>query len=170
MVTNTLTKNDQLLEQQNTRESNARSYPRRLPIAIDQAEGIYLTDMDGKRYIDFLAGAGTLALGHNHPAVLEAMEKVLKDKRPLHTLDFTTPIKEQFVDEIFESLPEEFRKNAKIQFCGPTGGDAIEAALKLVKTATGNRRFYPSKELITGQPMQPCQSAAIQNQRKRYKG
>ncbi|MGE7186321.1 aspartate aminotransferase family protein [Peribacillus sp. NPDC006672] len=139
MITNMLTKNDQLLEQQNTRESNARSYPRRLPMAIDQAEGIYLTDMDGKRYIDFLAGAGTLALGHNHPAVLEAMEKVLKDKRPLHTLDFTTPIKEQFVDEIFESLPEEFRKNAKIQFCGPTGGDAIEAALKLVKTATGNR-------------------------------
>ncbi|MEY8192894.1 aspartate aminotransferase family protein [Peribacillus simplex] len=139
MVTNTLTKNDQLLEQQNTRESNARSYPRRLPMAIDQAEGIYLTDMDGKRYIDFLAGAGTLALGHNHPAVLEAMEKILKDKRPLHTLDFTTPIKEQFVDEIFECLPEEFRKNAKIQFCGPTGGDAIEAALKLVKTATGNR-------------------------------
>ncbi|MEJ9230080.1 aspartate aminotransferase family protein [Peribacillus butanolivorans] len=139
MGTTTLTKNDQLLEQQNTRESNARSYPRRLPMAIDQADGIYLTDMDGKRYIDFLAGAGTLALGHNHPAVLEEMENVLKAKRPLHTLDFTTPIKEQFVDEIFECLPEEFRKNAKIQFCGPTGGDAIEAALKLVKTATGNR-------------------------------
>ncbi|MGE7765350.1 aspartate aminotransferase family protein [Peribacillus sp. NPDC096540] len=139
MGTTTLTKNDQLLEQQNTRESNARSYPRRLPMAIDQAEGIYLTDMDGKKYIDFLAGAGTLALGHNHPAVLEVMENVLKAKRPLHTLDFTTPIKEQFVDEIFECLPEEFRKNAKIQFCGPTGGDAIEAALKLVKTATGNR-------------------------------
>ncbi|MFF2287375.1 aspartate aminotransferase family protein [Peribacillus butanolivorans] len=139
MGTTTLTKNDQLLEQQNTRESNARSYPRRLPMAIDQADGIYLTDMDGKKYIDFLAGAGTLALGHNHPAVLEEMENVLKAKRPLHTLDFTTPIKEQFVDEIFECLPEEFRKNAKIQFCGPTGGDAIEAALKLVKTATGNR-------------------------------
>ncbi|KWW21059.1 MULTISPECIES: aspartate aminotransferase family protein [Bacillaceae] len=138
MATITPTKNDQLLEQQNTRESNARSYPRRLPMAIEKAEGIYLTDMDGKTYIDFLAGAGTLALGHNHPAVLEEMEKVLKNKSPLHTLDFTTPIKEQFVDEIFEWLPEEFRKNAKIQFCGPTGGDAIEAALKLVKTATGN--------------------------------
>ncbi|WP_285768062.1 aspartate aminotransferase family protein [Peribacillus sp. SI8-4] len=138
MATITPTKNDQLLEQQNTRESNARSYPRRLPMAIEKAEGIYLTDMDGKTYIDFLAGAGTLALGHNHPAVLEEMEKVLKNKSPLHTLDFTTPIKEQFIDEIFEWLPEEFRKNAKIQFCGPTGGDAIEAALKLVKTATGN--------------------------------
>ncbi|MFJ7752664.1 aspartate aminotransferase family protein [Peribacillus muralis] len=139
MATITTTKNDQLLEQQNTRESNARSYPRRLPMAIEKAEGIYLTDMDGKKYIDFLAGAGTLALGHNHPAVLEEMEKVLKNKSPLHTLDFTTPIKEQFIDEIFEWLPEEFRKNAKIQFCGPTGGDAIEAAIKLVKTATGNR-------------------------------
>ena len=132
-------KNDHYLESQAARESNARSYPRRIPIAIQEAEGIHLKDMDGKVYYDCLAGAGTLALGHNHPVVIDAIRTLLDNKRPLHTLDLTTPLKEQFVEQLFASLPEEFAKNARIQFCGPTGGDAIEAAIKLVKTATGNR-------------------------------
>ncbi|MCR8847731.1 aspartate aminotransferase family protein [Rossellomorea sp. SC111] len=131
--------NRELLDQQERRESNARSYPRRIPLAISEAEGIYVTDMEGNKYLDCLAGAGTLALGHNHPVVIEAMEQVIRDKRPLHTLDITTPVKEEFVNELFSSLPEAFRNRAKIQFCGPTGGDAIEAALKLVKTATGRQ-------------------------------
>jgi diaminobutyrate-2-oxoglutarate transaminase len=131
--------NEHYLKQQEERESNARSYPRRIPIAIEEAEGIYVKDANGNKYIDCLAGAGTLALGHNHPVVIEAIEKVLHDKRPLHTLDLTTPVKEEFVSEVFASLPEELAKKAKIQFCGPTGGDAIEAAIKLVKTATGRR-------------------------------
>ncbi|WLR60043.1 aspartate aminotransferase family protein [Guptibacillus hwajinpoensis] len=137
MMIQELTTNQTLLDQQMKRESNARSYPRRIPIAINEAEGIFVTDMEGKRYYDCLAGAGTLALGHNHPVTIEAMQKVLHDKRPLHTLDITTPIKEEFVNEIFSNLPGDFAERAKIQFCGPTGGDAIEAALKLVKTATG---------------------------------
>ncbi len=131
------TSNKSLLAQQERRESNARSYPRRIPIAIEEAEGIFVTDVEGKVYYDCLAGAGTLALGHNHPVVIKAMEQIIQDKRPLHTLDLTTPVKEEFVSEIFSSLPDQLRDRAKIQFCGPTGGDAIEAALKLVKTATG---------------------------------
>lgn len=131
--------NQSLLAMQERRESNARSYPRRLPLAIKRAEGIFVTDMDGKKYIDCLAGAGTLALGHNHHVVRDAIENILQSYMPLHTLDLTTPVKEAFVDELFASLPRTFAEKAKIQFCGPTGGDAIEAALKLVKTATGNR-------------------------------
>ncbi|UOR11764.1 aspartate aminotransferase family protein [Halobacillus amylolyticus] len=129
--------NQSLLTTQELRESNARSYPRRIPIAIDQAKGIHVTDMDGKQYYDCLAGAGTLALGHNHPTVVEAMTDMLKSGKPLHTLDLTTRVKETFVSELFSTLPQGFAEKAKIQFCGPTGGDAIEAAMKLVKTATG---------------------------------
>jgi len=95
--------------------------------------------MDGNKYIDCLAGAGTLVLGHNHPRTTEAMEQALNADRPVHTLDITTPVKEQFVDSLFKSLPDEFAERAKIQFCSPAGTDAVEAALKLVKTATGNR-------------------------------
>jgi diaminobutyrate-2-oxoglutarate transaminase len=129
--------NRTLLESQAARESNARSYPRRLPLAIQRAEGIHVTDMDGKTYYDCLAGAGTLALGHNHPVVVDAIKATLDQKLPLHTLDITTPLKEAFVDELFACLPPEFARQARVHFCAPTGADAIEAALKLAKIATG---------------------------------
>lgn len=131
--------NGTILSQQAKRESNARTYPRHLPLAIHEAQGVTVTDMDGNEYYDCLAGAGTLALGHNHPRVVEAMECVLDTDRPVHTLDISTPAKERFVDSLFESLPDEFSDSAKVQFCSPAGTDAVEAALKLVKTATGNR-------------------------------
>ena len=131
--------NEAILAQQRRRESNARSYPRRLPLAIRSARGVTVTDMDGEEYYDCLAGAGALALGHNHPAVTAAVEEALSADRPLHTLDISTPAKERFVDALLASLPDDFTESAKVQFCSPAGTDAVEAALKLVKTATGNR-------------------------------
>lgn len=130
---------NQYLERQQARESNARTYPRRIQIAISEAKGIYVKDTDGQVYFDCLAGAGTLALGHNHPVVIEAIRAALDSNLPLHTLDLTTPVKDQFVEELFASLPPEFASQARIQFCGPSGADATEAAVKLVKTATGRR-------------------------------
>ncbi|WP_049898996.1 diaminobutyrate--2-oxoglutarate transaminase [Natrinema sp. J7-1] len=130
---------ERLLAQQARRESNARTYPRSLPLAIERAEGAIIESVDGDEYVDCLAGAGTLALGHNHPAVVERMEDLLERGRAVHTLDLTTPVKERFVDRLLESLPDEFAENARVQFCSPAGTDAVEAALKVVKTATGNR-------------------------------
>ncbi len=126
-----------LLARQNRQESNARSYPRRIPLALKRAKGLYVEDVEGRTFIDCLAGAGTLALGHNHPVVIEAIQQVLADELPLHTLDLTTPVKDRFVQDLFGLLPAELAAEAKIQFCGPTGTDAVEAALKLVRTATG---------------------------------
>ncbi len=124
------------------RESNARSYPRKLPLALVEAKGLQVKDADGKVYIDCLAGAGTLALGHNHPVVIEAIEQTLRAELPLHTLDLTTPVKERFVDELFSHLPEELARKGRIQFCGPTGADGVEAAMKLAKTATGRSGMF----------------------------
>ncbi|MGV2836265.1 aminotransferase class III-fold pyridoxal phosphate-dependent enzyme, partial [Pseudomonas shirazensis] len=59
-----------LLLRQQQQESNARSYPRRIPLALKRARGIYVEDVEGRQFIDCLAGAGTLALGHNHPVVV----------------------------------------------------------------------------------------------------
>jgi len=131
-----LTSND-LLRRQSERESNARSYPRRIPLALRRAAGVYVEDVEGRVFIDCLAGAGTLALGHNHPVVREAIQQTLDDGLPLHTLDLATPVKDRYVQALFDSLPAEFTRNAKIQFCGPTGADAIEAALKLARISTG---------------------------------
>lgn len=126
-----------LLARQRRHESNARSYPRRIPLALKRAKGIYIEDVHGRVFIDCLACAGTLVLGHNHPVVVEAIQRVLLEDLPMQTLDLTTPIKDQFVQDVFSLLPDELAQRGRIQFCGPTGTDAVEAALKLVKTATG---------------------------------
>lgn len=123
-------------EFQNERESNAKSYPRHFPMVIEKAKGIFVTDVEGKVYYDCLCGAGTLALGHNHEVVIQAIEEVLNKQIPLHTLDLATPLKIEFMQEIFSLLPAELQDSAKIQFCGPTGADGVEAAIKLVKNAT----------------------------------
>jgi diaminobutyrate-2-oxoglutarate transaminase len=124
------------LDRQARTESNARTYARRFQLAIRRAEGLYVTDMDGRVFMDCLCGAGTLALGHNHPVVIAAIRRHLDEGYPLHTLDLTTPVKDEFVHELLGTLPPEFGAEARIQFCSPSGADAVEAALKLVKTAT----------------------------------
>ena len=124
-----------LLASQEANESSARTYPRRLPVAIAEASGSYVTDVDGRVFIDFLAGAGVLALGHNHPALVAAVRDQLT--RLTHGLDFPTPVREEFKQNQLAMLPASMRGEMKIHFCGPTGSDAVEAAVKLCKKATG---------------------------------
>ncbi|MEU6312624.1 diaminobutyrate--2-oxoglutarate transaminase family protein [Streptomyces sp. NPDC047014] len=126
-----------ILRRQAQRESAARTYARSLPIVPVRARGLTIEGADGRRYLDCLSGAGTLALGHNHPVVLEAVRRVLDSGAPLHVLDLATPVKDAFTTELFANLPPELAADARIQFCGPAGTDAVEAALKLVRTATG---------------------------------
>ncbi|WP_407669649.1 diaminobutyrate--2-oxoglutarate transaminase [Paenibacillus kobensis] len=130
------TAQNKYLKLQGEKESNAQSYPRHFPLVIQKAKGIFITDTEGQSYYDCLAGAGTLALGHNHDVVVEAIGDVLAKQIPLHTLDLATPLKLEFMQEIFSMLPEPLRNTTKIQFCGPTGADGVEAAIKLVKNAT----------------------------------
>ncbi|MBT2468351.1 diaminobutyrate--2-oxoglutarate transaminase family protein [Streptomyces sp. ISL-66] len=126
-----------ILRRQAQRESAVRTYARSLPIVPVRARGLTIEGADGRRYLDCLSGAGTLALGHNHPVVLEAIRGVLDSGAPLHVLDLATPVKDAFTTELFTNLPAELAADARIQFCGPAGTDAVEAALKLVRTATG---------------------------------
>lgn len=126
-----------ILRRQSARESAARTYARALPIVPVRARGLTIEGADGRRYLDCLSGAGTLALGHNHPVVLEAIRKVLDSGAPLHVLDLATPVKDAFTTELFHTLPRGLAERARIQFCGPAGTDAVEAALKLVRAATG---------------------------------
>ena len=129
--------NEWFIGRQNDFESSARSYPRKFPFALKKAKGSWVEDVEGNRYLDFLCGAGTLALGHNDDEVSRAMMDLIASGAPLHTLDLTTPVKDRFVETIFSILPEEMQGNVKIQFCSPSGTDAVDAAIKLCKTATG---------------------------------
>ena len=129
--------NQYYITRQDSTESNARSYPRKFPFALAKAKGSWVEDVEGNKYLDFLCGAGTLALGHNDDEVNQAMVEMLTSDAPLHTLDLTTPVKDAFVDTVLSLLPLELKDNAKIQFCSPSGTDATDAAIKLCKTATG---------------------------------
>jgi diaminobutyrate-2-oxoglutarate transaminase len=124
-----------LLRRQERRESNVRTYPRGITIAIKRGSGSYLEDLDGNILIDFLTGAGALPLGHSHPELLEAIDRQL----PLltHALDLPTEVRDEFISTQLEMLPEAIRDDMRIEFCGPSGADAVDAALKLCKTATG---------------------------------
>jgi diaminobutyrate-2-oxoglutarate transaminase len=125
----------ELLNAQREYESNAVTYPRHLPIAIKSARGSYIIDEDNNTYIDCLTGAGVLSLGHNHPEVNRAIISQLDTL--CHGLDFPTKIKNEFTLKHLSMLPDGMRGKMKMHFCGPTGSDAVEAALKLSKINTG---------------------------------
>lgn len=134
------TKGTELLNQEQL-ESEVRSYPRRFPIAIQRAQGAVVEDTSGQLYLDCLAGAGALALGHGHPEIVHDLVESLHAGLPLQTLDVTTPAKDTFIREVMRFLPTGFAQDACIQFCGPSGADAVEAAIKLAKQFTGRQNI-----------------------------
>ncbi|MER5373051.1 aminotransferase class III-fold pyridoxal phosphate-dependent enzyme [Streptomyces sp. NPDC002553] len=129
-----------VLRRQPPPESAARTYARALPIVPVRARGLTIEGADGRRYLDCLSG-GTLALGHNHPVVLQAIRNVLDSGAPLHAPDLATPVRDAFVTELLHTLPPGLADHARVRFCGPTGADAVDAALGLVRTATGRSRI-----------------------------
>ncbi|WP_428424278.1 diaminobutyrate--2-oxoglutarate transaminase family protein [Methylibium sp.] len=133
---------DKVLSNQARLESNVRSYPRRFPIAIKRASGAQIEDTNGQVYLDCLSGAGALALGHNHPEVNQEIVNQLSAGLPYQTLDITTPVKDGFVNELMAFLPAAFAEDSCIQFCGPSGSDAVEASLKLAKLATSRSNIF----------------------------
>lgn len=128
--------NKNYLNRQAQFESRVLSYPRKLPFAIQSASGVWITDVEGNKYIDCLSGAGTLALGHNHPVVTKSIKQLLDSNLPMHTLDITTPLKDKFSEFMYTLLATNCDEYC-LQFCGPTGADAVEAAIKLAKQVTG---------------------------------
>jgi len=127
---------DEVLLSQEHYESEVRSYPRRLPIAIKSSRGAIIEDTKGQLYIDCLACAGALPLGYNHAEINQILIEQINTGVPYQTLDLTTPNKDAFIKAVMQFLPANFAKTARIQFCGPSGADAVEAAIKLAKLYT----------------------------------
>ena len=125
-------------EQFEKNESDIRSYCRSFPVIFKQARGAELVTREGKSYIDFLAGAGTLNYGHNNPVLKKALIQYLEDDGITHGLDMYSDAKERFL-ETFNRVILEPRGlgKYKVQFSGPTGANSVEAALKLARKVTG---------------------------------
>ena len=118
-------------------ESEVRGYCRCFPALFDRAAGSYLYTRDGEPFLDFLAGAGVLSYGHNNPHLKARLLEYIERDGVTHSLDLHTAAKEEFLRRFAEVILEPRGLSYKVQFPGPTGTNAVEAALKLARKVTG---------------------------------
>jgi diaminobutyrate-2-oxoglutarate transaminase len=119
------------------RESVVRSYCRGIDAVFDTAKGSELTDVAGRTYIDFLAGCSSLNYGHNDPDMQAALIDHIKRGGLAHGLDFYTETKAEFLRAFEKIILEPRGLPHRVQFTGPTGSNAVEAAMKLARKVTG---------------------------------
>lgn len=122
-------------------ESNVRMYCRDVPLVFDTAVGTKIRAEDGREYLDFFAGAGALNYGHNDPRMRDALIEYLQSNGVTHGLDLHTSMKRRFLESIERDLFEPRGWKYKVQFTGPTGADANEAAMKLARKQTGRTKI-----------------------------
>ena len=120
-----------------TLESEVRSYCRSWPVVFDKATGSTLYDERGSRYLDFFAGAGALNYGHNNPLLKRPLLDYLAEDHVVHSLDMNTAAKRAFLEAFQELVLRPRNLDYKVQFPGPAGNNAVEAALKLARKVTG---------------------------------
>ncbi|MEX0958446.1 MAG: diaminobutyrate--2-oxoglutarate transaminase [Burkholderiales bacterium] len=134
-------------------ESQVRGYIRSFPVVFTRARGSQLWDEDGNRYIDFFSGAGTLNYGHNNPVLKEKVIEYLESDGLIHGLDMATTAKKEFIEAFERVILRPRNLQYKLQFPGPTGTNAVEAAMKLarlVKRRTNIISFTNGFHGVTG--------------------
>lgn len=118
-------------------ESEVRSYCRGWPTEIDTAQGSWVTDTSGRQYLDFFAGAGALNYGHNNAILKQPLIDYLMRDGIVHSLDIASSAKTNFLENFEQLILRPRGLDYKVQFPGPTGTNAVEAALKLARKVTG---------------------------------
>lgn len=122
-------------------ESNVRIYSRSFPAIFSRARGSMMLTEDGRNVIDFLSGAGALNYGHNNQEIKAALTEYLASDAVVHGLDMATPAKLEFVETFNSAILRERGLRYRFQFTGPTGANAVEAALKLSRKVTGRQNI-----------------------------
>ncbi|MBW6391850.1 MAG: diaminobutyrate--2-oxoglutarate transaminase [Halomonas sp.] len=122
-------------------ESNVRTYSRSFPVVFTKARNARLTDETGREYIDFLAGAGTLNYGHNNPHLKQALLDYLDSDGIVHGLDFWTAAKRDYLETLEEVILKPRGLEYKVHLPGPTGTNAVEAAIRLARVAQGRHNI-----------------------------
>ncbi|MGI1678056.1 MAG: diaminobutyrate--2-oxoglutarate transaminase [Cellvibrionaceae bacterium] len=122
-------------------ESEVQSYARAFPRVFNKAQGEYLYDNDGNQYLDFLSGAGTLNYGHNNPIFKEKLVEYINADGICHGLDMHTKAKGEFLEVFNEKILKPRGMDYMVQFTGPTGTNAVEAAMKIARNVTGQQNI-----------------------------
>lgn len=114
-------------------ESEVRSYARNFPRLFTRAQGEFVYDEDENEYIDFLAGAGALNYGHNHPIMRTKLIEYIESGGITHSLDLYTDAKRDYIETFSEKILKPRNLNYRMMFTGPTGTNAVEASLKMAR-------------------------------------
>jgi diaminobutyrate-2-oxoglutarate transaminase len=121
-------------------ESEVRGYCRNFPAVFTTAKGAWMTDQDGRRYLDFFAGAGVMNYGHNPDKLKTVLIEYLQSDGITHTLDMYSSAKRDFIERFQRVILKPRGLDYKMQFPGPTGTNAVEAALKLARKVTAREQ------------------------------
>ncbi|WP_414735876.1 aspartate aminotransferase family protein [Ensifer adhaerens] len=105
-------------------------------VKIESAEGMYYTDQNGRKILDFFGGFGSLAFGHNHPRILQARQKFQDEKRHEIAIAFMSQYAAALAKNIAACSPGDL----DMVFLGSSGSEAMEAAVKLAERAAGPKR------------------------------
>ncbi len=114
------------------------SYAREYALVVDKAEGSEVWDVDGRRYIDFMAGIAVLNVGHRHPRVVEAVKEQIDKFWHICLADFYYPQAIELAEKLRDIAPLNGRSRV---FLSNSGTEAVEAAIKLAMYKTGRSRF-----------------------------
>lgn len=124
----------------NEYESEVRGYVRSFPTVFKTGKMAEIWDEDGKRYVDFFAGAGALNYGHNNDVINTAVIDYLQNNGIGHALDMATVAKRDFMETFVKNILKPRNLDYKLQFVGPTGTNAIETALKIARKVKGRKQ------------------------------
>lgn len=122
-------------------ESAVRSYSRNFPVVFERARGSYLYDQKGNPWLDFLSGAGSLNYGHNNPLLKKALLDYIENDGVTHGLDMHTTAKAQFLEALRDVILLPREMDYRAQFTGPTGANAVEAAMKIARKVKGREKI-----------------------------
>lgn len=122
-------------------ESAVRSYSRSFPVVFGRARGSYLFDQQGNPYLDFLAGAGSLNYGHNNPLLKKALLSYIEADGIAHGLDMHTSAKAHFLETLRDLILQPRGLHYRVQFTGPTGANAVEAAMKIARKVKNREKI-----------------------------
>ena len=134
-------------------ESEVRSYARSFPRLFNKAVGEHLYDDEGNHYLDFLAGAGALNYGHNNPVFKEKLLDYIQKDGVAHGLDLHTAAKRDFLEALNDYILKPRGLEYIVMFTGPTGTNAVEAAIKTARKFTGRENIISFTNGYHGQTL-----------------
>lgn len=129
------------------KRNQAQTFPDPSCLEVASAKGNYIIDVNGKSYLDFIAGVSACTLGHSHPVIINAINEQLK--KHMHVMVYGEYIQSPQY-RLSKLLAENLPNNLSTTYFTNSGTEAIEGAIKLSKRSTGRTEIISCKNSYHG--------------------